>query len=138
MNATHAKKLIFDNVRKKRCDNCIKETDMKFDSIVVSSLGDVCGGTPLYQIVPKKGITKVRLHHILHWMMNYYVDYKFIPIHSWEQIWDACSGWHEPNLVQKHKGKIQRGIMYSDGNSTFASVQDTVGNLYAIVGVWGG
>ena len=126
-----------DNERKKRCDHCVMQSEMKFESVFLSSFDDPCGGTTLYRIVPKKGIKEIRLHHILYWMIDDYVERKFTPVQNWEKIWDACSGWFDTNLKQKYKGDLQKGIMFSDGNGVIASVQDKKGDYYVIHGSWG-
>lgn len=130
------RKYLYD-VRKKRCDYCVMESDMKFKTVVLSTFGNLCGGTDLYRVIPKEGVDRIRLHHILYWMIDNYEAHTFTPIHQWEQIWKSCEGWVDPRLAQIHRGEVKRGIMYYDGNGVIASVEDKKGNLYAVHGNWG-
>lgn len=125
------------DVHKKRCDDCVMKTDMKFKTCIISTFDNVCGGTYLYRVTPKEGVDRIRLHHILYWLIDHYEAYTFTPIYQWEPIWKSCKGWVDPKLEQIHKGKLQRGIMYHDGNGVIAAVQDKKGDLYVVHGSWG-
>lgn len=114
-----------------------KEAKFTFQKFPLYS--NPCGGTDMIVITKKQEVKKLRLHHVL-WFISPQYQYllpHFQPIDDWKNVWESCSGWINEKAPKKYKGKLRRGIKYSDGNSIVAAVEDLDNRIFAIYGVWG-
>jgi hypothetical protein len=128
---------------------CHAQKNKKFNLRMLSTFESDSGGTDVFQVVPKEGVTHIRLHHItnflhfpdLHNTRAHHVDKRptnkgkfFQSVSNWQDIWSCCSGWVKiPPKLQS--GKLTRGIVSYDGNSIRAAAEYK-GRLYAVHGVW--
>lgn len=97
-------------------------------------VGNVCGGVSVYSIKPLEDVKTLRCRHVLSHeeCLKPYSHYT-----SWNEIWEACSGWHEGINKRNFKGKLKRGVGHHDGNGIKVMVEDHKRNMYLICGAWG-
>ena len=121
------------------CVNCFVKENKPYKMKQIVSDTNPCGGIDMYTIHPKnEEKVKIRLHNLAHYefgISNRRPVSSFRPIKSWEEVWKCCAGWAD-GLENKFRGRIQRGIMQSDGNECFAFIEHN-DQLFFVRGIWG-
>ena len=121
----------------------IKQCYPRFSLDLLDSLDNVFGNVTLWIITCDKGVS---LRHIAH-HRTYSGKGTCIFFHGHKKKWSKPTTWHDvwsncrscyikDKWLQKFKGNLKRGIMFCDGNTIHAYVEDFCGNFICIDGCY--
>jgi hypothetical protein len=129
-----------EQTHSKYCKSCQSKLTMKgiYNEHNIQVSSSPCGCLIVSIIKPIINIDKLRCHRVFHNnSTNNYTNKEIKSISHWNEVWDACRGWHDGIKTLKFKGKLKRGIMINDGNGIHAVVVSSNNIMYSINGGWG-